>query len=601
VCAGLGWRVRRHRSRTTTLLSVLALALAGCGGGGGDGDKTAKGKDGKPAIGAAEGFQAKKSLVGKGASAGDPDAVEDYVPEGELLADSGFRPARDGFAFENYGNDVEPQNLTPAQVEDLFGEQVCISGTGPRCRLTPAAQQWMEDQNEGMAGGHCQGFSVTALRFYNENLDQEDYGARTTAALPIVGNVDLQSLIAEDFTYQFLPPIVDERVQGTPTEILQTLADALNSGEELYTLGVYKPDLSGGHAITPFAIEDKGGEKYAILVYDNNFPGTTRAVQVDANSDTWSYVSGTNPDDLGQVYKGDAKTGTLELDPTLPVEEEYSPCPFCEAGEAAGGDSADKGSVLAKDKRYTEITLGGDPRNHPHLVFTDDDGRRTGVVGGRFLQEIPDVEVVKTFATRNWEGAPEPRFRLPEGKDYTITVDGTDLEKTAKTDIDLVGSGLFIEIDDIKLEPGQKDEMFLPGGYGITYQSNGTDEQAPNLYAGLEEDDAAYNFAASAVGIKQGSTLSLLVDQSSKAVILDSTGSEGVLGGKGIFILQLTKLDAKGRISQWQAADVRLNGAKEEKVGFEYDDSPRRGKPLPLVVLDKDLDVKRVVRAEPAG
>jgi hypothetical protein len=431
---------------------------------------------------------------------------------------------------------------------------------------------------------------------YEELLDQEDFGGRTTAALDIVGNVDLQASIAEHFTYQFLPPIVEERVKGAPSEILDVLGDALNSGDELYTLGVYKPDLSGGHAITPFAIEDKGEGDYAILVYDNNFPGVTRAVEVDAEEETWRYVSGTNPDDLGQVYEGDETTGTLELDPTLPVEEEFSPCPFC-GGEAAEESDATKGA--GDSAEYTEITLGGDPRNHPHLVFTDDEGRRTGVVDGRFLQEIPDVEVVKTFATRNWEGAPEPRFRIPEGSEYTITVDGSSLSKPARTSVDLITNGLFIEIEEIALEPGQKDEMYLPEGYGITYQSNGKDEVAPNLYAGLVEGDVAYNFAASAVGVRAGSTLSLLVDQDEKVVILDSTGSEGVLGDKGIFILQLTKADARGRISQWQAGDVRLSGAREEKVGFEYGRSPRRGKPLPIVVLDKDAEVKRVLRAKP--
>ena len=583
------------RRLAAPLACALALAVAGCGGGD---DEPATGKDGKP-IAASGDFSAKKSLVPKGASAGDPSELENYEPEGEIVVDSGFRPDVDGFAFENYGNDVEPENLGPPEVAGLFGDQVCLSGSQETCKLIPAAQEWMENQNEGMGGGHCQGFSVAALRFYAELMDQEDFGARTTAGLEIVGNVELQESIAQHFTYQFLPPIVEKRVKGKPSEVLARLVRALKTGDELYTLGVYKPDLTGGHAITPFAVEDKGEGKFAILVYDNNFPGVTRAVQVDTNSEKWSYVSGTNPDDLGQVYEGDAETQTLELDPTLPVEEEYSPCPFCESGEAGEGDEETKGSVVAEKDRYTEITLGGDARNHPHLVFTDDKGRRTGIVKGKFLREIPDIEVVKTFAVRNWEGAPEPRFRLPQGKDYSITVDGSNLKKPTTTSVDLVANGLVIEIDEIKMAPGQKDEMALPGGYGITYQTNGMEEEAPNLFAGLVEDGAAYNFAASAVGIKKGSTLSLLVDQEEKVVILDSTGSEGVLEGKGLFILQLTKADAKGRISQWQAGEVQLDGSKEEKAGFEYGESPVRGKSLPIVLLDEDSEVTDVVRAKP--
>ena len=547
----------------------------------------------------AQDFRPKSSLVTKGDSAAAQGAAESYVPSGAIVADSGFRPTVDGFAFENYGNEANPRNLGVAQMQDLFGDQVCLPRRrGRACRLTPSAAAWMKNQNDGMDGGHCQGFSVSALRFHAGLLDEREFGAATTAGLEIVGNRPLQAAIAENFTYQFLPPIVKKRVTGRPSRILRTLAAALKSGKELYTLGVYKRDFSGGHAITPFAIEDKGGGRYAILVYDNNFPGATRAVNVDLTSETWDYVSGTNPRDLGQLYRGTAKTETLELDPTLPVEKYYSPCPFCKPSRARKGGR--KQSVLAKADRYTEITLGGDPRNHPHLVFTDDKGRRTGVVGDEFLREIPDVEVIKTFATRNWEGAPEPRFRIPEGKDYTITVDGSALERPTTTDVDLVGNGLVIEVEDIKMKPGQKDEMALPGGYGITYQSNGDEEEAPNFFAGLEEDEFAYNFAATAVGIKKGSTVSLLVEQKEKVVILDSTGSKGTLGGgKGIFILNLARADGNGRIDQWTAADVRLNGAKEEKAAFEYAESPRPGRSLPIVVLDKNADTRRIVKAKP--
>jgi hypothetical protein len=380
--------------------------------------------------------------------------------------------------------------------------------------------------------------------------------------------------------------------------VLETLRDALESGDEQYTLGIYKSDLTGGHAITPYAVEDKGDGQFAILIYDNNFPGVTRAVDIDTNEDSWHYVGGTNPSNTDEVYEGDASTKTLELDPTSPGEE-YSPCPFCDAGAAGDGEDDPKGGVLAEDKRFTEITLNGDPRNHPHLVFTDDDGNRTGIVDGKMLQEIPDVEVVKAYAVQNWEGAPEPRFRLPEGADYSITVDGTALDKAAKPTINLVGNGLVIDIEDIAIAPGQKDEMALPGGYGITYQSNGEGEVAPNIFAGLVEDGSSYNFAASAVGLKKGSTISLLVEQEEKVVILDSTGGEGAGGTKPVYILQLTKADEDGTISQWQNPEVELDGTAEEKAGFEYGESPTTGKPLPLVLLDENGDPTDTIEAKP--
>jgi hypothetical protein len=592
--------MRHGRLVPTTLLALLATTLVACGGSSSssapDGPITVTGAKTTTVAKAPTSFDAKGSLIKSGESASAEGEASDYVPTGEIIADSGFRPWVDGFAFENYGNDVGPVNLGPLQMQHLFGSQVCLSGRGTKCQLTPAAEKWMENQNDGMAGGHCEGFSITALRMRDRTLLPADFGANRAIDLPIVDNIPLQSTIAENFVYQFLPSVVKGRVTGTPVHVLQTLADALNRGDESYTLGIYKADYSGGHAITPFAIEDKGGGKYAILVYDNNYPGALRAVMVDANRNTWSYVGGTNPSDLGWVYKGSAKTETLELDPTTPGEGEQ-PCPFCRSGggsTSAGG----KGELLPADQRYTEITLQGDPRNHPHLVFEDDQGRRTGIVDGTMLTQIPDVEVVKTYAVDNSDSAPEPRFRLPEGADYTITVDGSDLTKTAKPKINLVGNGLVVDVEDLKIAPGQKDAMALPGGYGITYQTNAKDGIAPNFYAGLVEGNAAYNFAASAVGVKKGSTLSLLVEQNEKVVILDSTGSEGENGGNPAFILQLVKADTKGRTGLWQKL-VSLNGAKEEKAAFEYGTTPRYGKPLPFFLLNKDGDVTKTIFAKP--
>lgn len=587
-----------HPSRPAIAAVAATLLLAGCGGGDDAPEKVA-GRPGKPAIGRADGFTTKKSLVKQGDSAGSEGGEESYVPEGEIVADSGFRPETDGFSFENYGNDVEPDNLEPANVQTLFGDIVCLPGSEEDCALTPAAQKWMENQNESMAGGHCQGFSVLALRMFADKVDEAEFGAKRTAGLELVGNTPLQSSIAEHFTYQVLPPILKQRVSGTPNQVLKKLGDSLNSGDELYTLGIYKADFTGGHAITPFAVEDKGDGQFAILVYDNNFPGVTRAVEVDTNEDSWRYVGGTNPQNLGEVYEGDASTGTLELDPTLPGEEE-APCTFCSGEGESEEAEGEKGSVLAKEDRFTELTLTGDVDNHPHLVFTDDDGRRTGIVDGRMLREIPDVEVVKTYATKNWDSAPEPRFRLPEGKDYSITVDGSKLKKPTKANINLVGAGLVIDVDAIEIAPGQKDEMALPGGYGITYQTNSKSDvpTSPEFYAGLVKGDAALNFAASAVGIEPGSTVSFLVDRENEAVILDSTGSKGIEGLRPEFILQLVKADAKGRVSTWQR-QLRLDGAAEEKAGFEYGTSPRRGKPLPIVLLDEDAEIIRTTSAKP--
>lgn len=139
--------------------AALALVVAADCGGSSSSKKT---------ISTAAAAQRQASLLGDSASAGYAAA---YEPTGDVVADSGFRPWVDGFGFENYGNDVGPQNMTPAEVEGIFGSQVCASGTGADCELIPTAAKWMEVENERMAGGHCMGFSVTANQFYAQVRD----------------------------------------------------------------------------------------------------------------------------------------------------------------------------------------------------------------------------------------------------------------------------------------------------------------------------------------------------------------------------------------------------------------------------------------------
>ncbi len=230
----------------------VALVLVGCGG-------------------------SKHAKVAGGANVCESPATSlppSYEPSGDVIADSGFRPDTNGFGTENYGN-CGQQNLNSASMSNLFGEQVCLSGSGPNCQLDPSAQKWMETTNEQMAGGHCMGFSVAALRFFSGNLDPANYGADDTFGLNIKDNPGLQSLIAAGWVYQFLPTVANKELTGPPNAILNVLIDALKqagdsnrssaypSGQKLYTIKIFNDE--GGHAVTPYAVEDKGDGQYAVL------------------------------------------------------------------------------------------------------------------------------------------------------------------------------------------------------------------------------------------------------------------------------------------------------------------------------------------------
>jgi hypothetical protein len=78
-------------------------------------------------------------------------------------------------------------------------------------------------------------------------------------------------------------------------------------------------------------------------------------------------------------------------------------------------------------------------------VLRDDDGRVTGFVGGKIVNDIPGVVVQRTIASQNWRGAPEPTYLVPKATAVSATIDGSALEKADKETITLIGQGLYMQ------------------------------------------------------------------------------------------------------------------------------------------------------------
>lgn len=305
----------RNRRVIAALASVLFLVLVGC-----------TDKKGQVAPTTAAGTAAPTTTKGTGSlGAGSPSGGAgpgtSYMPTGPLVADLGFRPEVNGFGFENYGTS-ENKNLTAVEVKRLFGDQVCTNPGAGECNLTPPAQQWMEGANNGMNGGHCYGFPVASLRMFNGDLKPDQFGMDKTTALPLAGNESLQKEIALSFVYQTFDSVRAAAISGTPIGVLDKLIEVLKAGQaskESYTIGFFNAQGGGGHAVTPFAVEDKGDGAMAVLIYDNNYPTSTKAISFDRKANSWSYEASTNPTEASSKYTGDANTKSLFLFPMVCV------------------------------------------------------------------------------------------------------------------------------------------------------------------------------------------------------------------------------------------------------------------------------------------
>lgn len=99
--------------------------------------------------------------------------------KGKVLADSGFRPKPNGFSFENWGGNEYPySNLTSNDLVALFGEQVCARWNGNTCVATPAAKVWLNEINQMMKGGHCEGMAALSAAFQIKQESPGDYGGK---------------------------------------------------------------------------------------------------------------------------------------------------------------------------------------------------------------------------------------------------------------------------------------------------------------------------------------------------------------------------------------------------------------------------------------
>jgi hypothetical protein len=474
----------------------------------------------------------------------EEEAAQDLgVPEnastpGEVVYDFGFTPAENGFNFENYGDDIQVTNLTADELRRMFGDEVCADINGDECILTPPAEQWMEQINGDMAGGHCEGMAVLSLMMYTGQVSPSDFGGDLASELDI-NDEALQREIAYWWATQAVDPTASSVIRGTPMDILETVRQMDVNGET-YTIGIYN-EAGEGHAITPFGVEDKGDGLYAILVYDNNYPGETRELFIDSRDGSWTYETSINPQVETDVWSGNAETQTLDLTPTS-ARLDLQSCPFCESGQASVG------KLAMTSVPVNQFFLDGEG----HLLITDENGNRLGYVDGVIVNEIDGASYNKyrMLASGN---TPEPIYSVPADLDVTITIDGTDLTEETLTDLVMIGPGYTIGVEYISLAPGQVDTAyFYPADQMIAYETES--DESPSIIFGVENPDADYYFEVYGADMVGGGIITAWLDSAAGDLLINTEK----LTGEGSFNFYLTRITDEAE-EEFYAEDIVLN------------------------------------------
>jgi hypothetical protein len=508
------------------------------------------------------------------------DSTEEPVATGvpgEVVYDLGFNPVENGFSFPNYGDDIPATNLTADELRRMFGDQVCSRIDGDVCTLTPPAEQWMEQINGSMAGGHCEGMAVLSMMMYTNQISPSDFGGTIASDLDI-NDESLQREIAYWWTTQAVSPTNNSVIRGTPMEILQTV-EQMDANGETYTIGIYN-ERGQGHAITPFGVQDKGDGLYAILVYDNNYPGEVRELFVDSRDDSWTYETSINPEVESDVWSGNADTGTLDLTPTS-ARLDPQDCPFCDGS----GVSSSGSKLAAPSQQFNEIFLDGEG----HILITDENGNRLGYVDGKIVNEIPNASYTM-FRMEASGNTPEPIYSIPSTLDVTITIDGSTLSQESLTDLVMIGPGFSIGVEGIYLEPGQIDTAyFYPGDQTIAYETQA--DESPIIVVGVENPDAEadYYFEVLGADIQGGGIITVYLDTKAGDLLINAEK----LNNEGTFDFYLTRITDELE-EEFAAEGIALNEGAVVYVNYaEWNDANPEG-----MYFGVDLDGDGVVDDE---
>lgn len=511
-----------------SFIAAASLLLTACGG-----------EDISPTTVAPSVPQVESDLPGLESDASEsPTGGPDESGNVPANADLGFRPETNGFSFENYGSDQPVTNLTPVEMRRMFGDQVCASPQADACILIPPAEQWMEQNNAGMSGGHCEGFAALSLLFYSNQIDPKQFGGNTAAELQLDGNEQLQREIAYWFTTQATRPAQEAIVHGTPAEIvnaLQTTYAAGSNSSETYAVGIYKPDRTGGHAVTAYGVEDKGNGIYWILIYDNNYPNQARHIDVDINANTWQYEAAINPQVEPDLYEGDADTNTLEIVPTS-ARLGQQVCDFCFQDTSARGRSP--GLAAPAALQYNQVWMEGDAA----FLIIDSQNRKLGYDKGAFVNDIPGAKFERIKGASLAEQDVPPVYYMPVGMEFTLVIDGDSIQgkEDNATDAVMIGPGYYVGVEGIYMDPGQKDSLKLAGdGKSLSYQTDYA--ESPNIILGIERPAADFELELQGIDIKPGSETIVESDPEMGVLTLRSTSDED-----GRFYIAITRIDDNG-------------------------------------------------------
>lgn len=513
-------------------MATCLVLLAACGGGG-DGSSSGAGDAAGPA----------KNAVA--------------APTGAVA--SKLQPQLNGWAFPNFPSATFPElNFDTADLVSMFGSgpDVCVDGVADPCTLTAEAAAWARMVNQARATGHCEGLVVLASARYNR--------AELPETVKLPSEEDEIRAVVRAFATQFVPEVqasIEGWTKASLAEKVDELKRSFASDKLEYTLGVYVE--GGGHAVLPYAVEYPTPDLARIMVYDSNWPGRNRYVDVDLANNSWSFsFAGDDPASDPNIWTG----GSQDMDLT-PFEAREGTCPFC-----GDGTKLQSTTLLVRTENLDWSVETDSGAVSPTQPVAGDGSSARPVKGGIAITRLA------------------PRAGGRSSYDYLITIPNDLLEEGETSSTTTVSGGAAPVKKRAKLKFGGASSVFAvmktgvaqfttPGGGGDKPVELGTDSiksNDPSVDLTLASGNLVANASGPSVELgSSGGTLEVAVTTASGEIIqqqvtpeapavqvkADETGGVTVLEASATGEVKKTEVAADGTKTETivDASELNLN------------------------------------------
>ncbi|MFZ3149463.1 MAG: HEAT repeat domain-containing protein [Methanothrix sp.] len=426
-------------------------------------------------------------------------------------AQRAYNPAQDGYSFKNFNlTGIETEelvegmlttfiaNLQPEQIKEISRAMLvrktvssgmaAVTGVGgglsgeqdllERIIFAPTyvlIDKYLNKMMKAGSGGHCYGMSATSAIYFQEPdrkpLNKPVSKMTQKEATPGISAyvrtwyLPLYAALQTDA----LSPKLNRGVLATH----QALKNSLKEEREPLIIEFYgtKNGNATGHAVLGYKLIEVEGEEPTIYVYDPNFPASSvqpphPMPQIDLiiKDKNWG-----NPEFMGYEWASPNRISATKAHSEIALEDTNYLVPGLKKSisELAG---------LLHGLKKALIVV----RCPADALFTDSQGRSTGIENGRLINEIPGAEVL---ASGDVEA-----YQLPLDESYQIAIRGTG---PGELDLDIIApvneSGLdLISFQKIAINKGSTVTGELQTDAAIAALQSGSKEISSTLEGSID-------------------------------------------------------------------------------------------------------------------